>query len=399
MIREPSAVRPDWRERVEAVGLVYPTTPQPDGTELPYWYEAAAYVLTEAEVAELEAVTERLHGMCVEAAAFLASGALGDLGLPPDALEAVRASIAEAPPSLYGRFDLRHDGAGPAKLLEYNADTPTGLVEAAVAQWHWLQDLHPDRDQWNSLHDRLVAAWQRVARRTGRGTVHLAHSGQEESGEEWMTVAYLRDTAMLAGWLTYGLEVEQLGWDPTARRFVGLSDEPVEVCFKLYPWEDMLREPFGRRAVLSDVVWIEPLWKVVLSNKALLAALWHLYPGHENLLPAHLHEPGSLTEWVAKPLHGREGGGIRARAAGVSIDQPGRWGAEGYCYQQWAPLPDFDGNRAVVGSWVVDGVAAGCGIRESDSWITDERARFVPHWIDAPAPGTAQVRSWLEEDR
>ena len=41
--------------------------------------------------------------------------------------------------SLYGRLDLRFNGHGPAKLLEYNADTPTSIFEAAVFQWRWLE--------------------------------------------------------------------------------------------------------------------------------------------------------------------------------------------------------------------------------------------------------------------
>jgi glutathionylspermidine synthase len=136
---------------------------------------------------------------------------------------------------------------------------------------------------------------------------------------------------------------------------------------------------------------------VLLSNKALLAALWHLYPGHENLLPAYLNKPGDLTEWIAKPLHGREGDGIRVEAADFRYDKPGRYGGEGYCFQQWAPLPDFDGNRVVLGSWVVDGKAAGLGIRESESYITDYYARFVPHVIAAPRPDDATVQRWLAE--
>ena len=48
-------------------------------------------------------------------------------------------------------------------------------------------------------------------------------------------------------------------------------------------------------------------------------------------------------------------------------------------YQALAPVPVFDGNHAVVGSWVVDGVSCGVGIRESDGPITDNLSRFVPH--------------------
>ena len=94
-------------------------------------------------------------------------------GLPPRALELAKASLESDPISIYGRFDLRYDGQGPAQLYEYNADTPTGLIESSVAQWYWLQDVHPERDQWNSLHERLIGAWRKDARRIGP-VLHLA---------------------------------------------------------------------------------------------------------------------------------------------------------------------------------------------------------------------------------
>ncbi|GAA1822674.1 glutathionylspermidine synthase family protein [Planosporangium flavigriseum] len=401
MRRHPSTPRPGWRQTVESQGLVFPVTVCDDGSEIPYWYESAYYELTMSQVEELEEVTETLHGMAVEAARFLATGAMGNLGLPALALDLARDSLAKNPPSLYGRFDLRYDGTGPAKMLEYNADTPTGLLESAVAQYFWADDVFPDRDQWNSLHDRLVMAWRTQSLRFRSNTVHFAHSVADESGEEWMTVAYLRDTADQAGLDTVGLTVEDIGYDKATGRFVDLAETPIDTCFKLYPWEDMLAEEFGVY-VMTDpdsVTWLEPLWKVLLSNKALLAAMWHLYPDHPNLLPAYLVGPGPLTEWVAKPLHGREGANIRIHADGVRTTQPGGYGDEGWCYQQWCPLPDFDGNKAVLGSWIVDGKAAGVGIRESDSWVTDFYARFVPHVIDAPRPDEATIQRWLAESR
>lgn len=404
MRRIRTAPRPGWRERVESQGLVYPMTPARNGLgEQEYWFERAAYVLGPDEVDHLEGVTERAHEMCVEAARYLCSGALGDLGLPPGALEAARASLAAAPPSLYGRFDLRFDGRDgqPAKVLEYNADTPTGLVEASVAQWYWLQDVAPELDQWNSLHERLVEGWRGIRERTGLGLLHLAHLGAEKSGEEEMTVGYLRDCADQAGWSTRQLQVEQLGWNPDVQRFVGTDDDVIDVLFKLYPWEDVLWEDFGAHALTTleqgSTLWVEPLWKAVLSNKALLVALWRCFPGHENLLPASMDAPGGMTEWVKKPLHGREGDNIEVSSRDLSLVQPGGYGAEGFVYQQYVRMPDFDGNRAVVGSWVVDGRAAGCGIRESDSPVTDYYARFVPHHIDGPAPSPAQRADWLSE--
>ncbi|WP_456786996.1 glutathionylspermidine synthase family protein [Cellulomonas sp. P5_C5] len=392
--------RAGFLDAVRSQGLTYPTTRLEDGGEVPYWFEGAYYELTGPEVEHLESVTEQLHQMCVEAARFLATGAMGTLGLPAGTFDLVRESLAARPPSLYGRFDLAYDGTGPAKLLEYNADTPTGLIESSVVQWFWLQDVLPERDQFNSLHERLVRRWQLLGPDLPSNRVHFAHIDHDTAYEEWMTIVYVMDTAQQAGLETVGLTVGDIGFAAATGDFVDLADERIETCFKLYPWENMLREEFGRHVAADPgrVTWIEPLWKVVLSNKALLAALWHLYPHHENLLPSYLGSPGTLVDWVAKPLHGREGDAIRIHAAGIESTQPGPYGGEGYLYQQWCPLPDFDGNKAVVGSWVVGEHAAGVGIRESDGWVTDFYARFVPHAMTTPAPTLAQREEWLVED-
>lgn len=406
--------RPNWRDRVASQGLLFYDAPSGPGGASTYWAENACYRLTSAEVDYLETVTEQLHQMSVEAGRFLASGALGSLGLPPGALEVARASLEANAPSLYGRFDFAWDGRGHAKLLEYNADTPTGLLEASVIQWYWLEDTHGDLDQWNSLHERLVQAWRELAWRLPQAPVVFAHHPDSVGPEEEMTVAYLRDTADQAGLRTASLPIDAIGYDEARRCFVGEGTDVLRTCFKLYPWEDMLAEEFGRyvEPVASgprSTTWIEPPWKVLLSNKALLAALWQLYPGHECLLPAYLDGPRELTDWVAKPLHGREGAGIRVHVGGVDRVPVGgvdrvpvggagaRYGAEGYCYQQWSPVPSFEGHRPVLGCWVVDGKAAGLGIREGVGDITDDLARFVPHVIEAVRPDEATQAAWLTE--
>ncbi len=410
MRRVTHAPRDGWQQTVEEQGLVYSTTRGDDGIERPWWYEEAHYELSMAEVDELEAATDRLHRMSIEAARFLATGAMGTIGLTPLGFGVARESLEELfdgrAPSLYGRFDLRYDGTTPPKLLEYNADTPTGLLEASVVQWFWLEELHGDLDQWNSIHERLMATWGQMSRRLEHAPVWFAHHEDEETGEDLMTVTYLRDTAEQAGLDTRATTLGDIGWDDRAGRFVGRAGdgwEPIRTCFKLYPWETMLAESFGahieaRPNPASGTTWIEPPWKALLSNKALLAALWHLYPDDPLLLPAYLDGPHEMDAWVAKPLHGREGDNIRIHAPGIEHTQPGDNGAEGWCHQQWAPLPEFDDNKAVMGCWVVDGHAAGLGIRESDGWVTDFGARFVPHVITAERPDAETRARWIAED-
>ncbi|GAA3073526.1 glutathionylspermidine synthase family protein [Streptomyces roseofulvus] len=392
MERHTIEPRPGWQETVEEQGLVYPLTRYPDGSLRPYWDESAYYSFTLPEVEALEEVVEELHAMCLAAAAHIVErNRFADLGITdPRVAERVAESWRRRAelPSLYARFDLVYDGTGPAKMLEYNADTPTSLVEAASPQWFWMEERFPGADQWNSLHERLVDAWKRQAPLLPPGPVHFAHSESDELGEDLMTVAYLRETAEQAGLATEALSVERIGWDRLSRRFVDEKLRFIRSCFKLYPWEWLVTDRFGKH-VLSTLdngggsgttCWIEPAWKMLLSNKALLAILWELYPGHPNLLPAYLDGPRELattTGWAAKPLLGREG-------AGVTLHEPGSEPLvrdEPCCYQGLAPLPDFDGNRTLLGAWVVEDEAAGLGIRESAGPVTDEYARFLPHVI------------------
>ncbi|MFD6608967.1 glutathionylspermidine synthase family protein [Micromonospora chalcea] len=385
MRREASTPRPGWDEIIRAQGLVYVDTELPDGEIMSYWDETAAYSFTLDEVLRLEEATEELHRMSVAAAEHVvARRRYAEFGIPEWAAEAVARSLRENPPTLYGRFDLWYDGSGPPKMLEYNADTPTALVEASIVQWYWLEHTRPDADQWNSLHERLVGAWAKIGAGLHERRTHVLWSDEEESGEDQITAGYLAETARQAGLDVTLMPIQQVGWD--GRRFVDADDRPITTCFKLYPWEWMLAEPYGRPALDpgTPTTWIEPAWKLLLSNKALLAVLWELYPGHDYLLPAYLDSPRGMTEYVAKPLLGREGGSVRIVTGDTEITNPGIYGDEGFCYQEFRALPEFEGNRTVLGSWIVDGESAGAGVRESESLITDGYARFLPHYIDAP---------------
>jgi glutathionylspermidine synthase len=309
---------------------------------------------------------------------------MGTIGIGPQALELAAESLQAGDVDVYGRFDFIYDGqGGPAKMLEYNADTPTGLIEAAVAQWFWLQDVFPGKDQWNGIHEALIRQWKKVQYRTGMSTLHIAHSEVEESGEDWMTAAYMRDVASQAGWTTIGINMSDIGWDPNLNRFVDLDNFMISTIFKLYPWELMMKEPFGHRLLerSHNPRWVEPAWKMLLSNKALLAALWHLYPGHPNLLPAYLNTSGPLLSYIRKPLLGREGASMEIVTPRGSQATAGGYGAEGFVYQEFVPLPDFEGQHPVLGAWMVGTESAGLGIRETSGLITDDTSSFVPHRI------------------
>jgi glutathionylspermidine synthase len=198
--------------------------------------------------------------------------------------------------------------------------------------------------------------------------------------EDLMTTTYLRDTAEQAGYRTVGLHVGDIGYHHI-RGFTDLDEQPILNIFKLYPWEWMLREDFGKRLSPGLPYWIEPAWRMILSNKGVLPILWELFPEHPNILPAYT-EPAHLREWVKKPRLGREGENVEVVTATAREAHDGGYGAEAFVYQQYFSLPLYDGQHPIVGSWVVDQEAAGVGIRESEGLITRNESPFVPHIIE-----------------
>jgi glutathionylspermidine synthase len=366
--------RPDWRARVEAQGLVFHSARE-TGV---YWGEGAYYEFSANEIRTIEAATAELHAMCIATVRHVIERRrYAELGLEPIAVGMIERSWADQPPSLYGRMDLAFGPDGVPKLLEYNADTPTSLLEAAVIQWTWLADTFPHLDQATAMHDKLIATWRAHASRLGP----IVHFACVADLEDQMTIGYLRDTCEQAGLKTVGLVMEDVGWDATRGQLVDLDDRPITALFKLYPWEGLVLDDLATLLPEIPIVWIEPAWKMILSNKAILPILWELFPGHPNLLPAS-REPGCVGDaFVKKPVLGREGSNVTVVAPGVEQTTAGPYDDRGYVYQAYAELGEHDGMRPVIGAWLIAGAPAGIGIRETAGYVTSNTARFVPHVV------------------
>jgi glutathionylspermidine synthase len=376
--------RHDWRSTAEECGFDFHTL---DGER--YWDERAYYAFTLEEIErQIEEPTGEIDAMCLELVAHAVEdeSTLRRLQIPEAFWPLIAESWYRDEASLYGRLDLAFDGRGPAKLLEYNADTPTSIFETAVFQWTWLEQaierhiIPADADQFNSIHERLIEAWKKLG--DGR---HLHLAGMTESTEDAGTLAYLEDTAGQAGLATTSIDIEDIGWRDDGS-FVDLDNRSIELAFKLYPWEWMFRDAFGERLIQAPTRWIEPPWKAVLSNKGILALLWEMFPNHPNLLPAYFEDDPNAARlgasFVRKPIYSREGANVALVREGVTlVQQDGPYGAEGFVRQALAPLPNFSGQYPVLGSWLIDHIPCGLSIREDENPITGNTSRFLPHAI------------------
>lgn len=372
--------RKNWKSEMESVGFTYHTI---DGDR--YWTEDAYYEFTAAQVEKLESVTKELAEMCFEAVQYVIDNNLFDrLKLSPESAELIRRYWDADAPTLYGRFDLGWDGTGEPKMYEYNADTPTSLMEASIAQYYWKLAYFPEADQFNSIHEALVEQFQFIKGYLPvSATLHL--TCEDASEEDKRTTYYILDAAREAGIPVKFISIHDIGHNGDC--FVDLDEQPIEHMFKLYPWEWMEHEAFAEFAFRDISTWVEPVWKMVLSNKAILPILWKMYPNHPNLLESYFDEVGEpkiVGGHVRKPVYSREGANIELYDRdGSTMESTGEYGAEGHIVQQLYKLPNFgtadDPKYPVIGSWVVGATPCGIGIREDNSPITKNTSRFLPH--------------------
>jgi glutathionylspermidine synthase len=368
--------RNNWKEKVEAIGFNYHSL---DGL---YWDESAYYSFSLKEIEQIEKATQTIYNLCLEAVQHVIDHKLyNEFRIPSFIIPYLEKSWENDAPALYARMDLCVKD-GKIKLLEFNADTPTSLFEAAIVQWYWLQELHQHKDQFNSLHEKLVAYWKHLKDYLHPALLHFTCT--EDSLEDFTNTQYLRDCAVQAGFNTDFLYINAIGFDSNMNQFVDENDQPIKNIFKLYPWEWLLEDEFGQDISTDkgQCNWIEPCWKIILSNKALLPLLWKLFPNHENLLAAYDMANG-MTNYVKKPIFSREGANITLVKNGLLLSaSEGEYGKEGFIFQELFELPNFNGNYPVIGSWIIGQEPAGIGIRESNNLITNNTSRFIPHVIE-----------------
>lgn len=439
-----------------------------------YWNDEAAYELTPEAAEKLRLATEELHAMCLEAVDIVVASddLLTLFEIPPNMWEEVRRSWRARERDFLGRFDFMWDGRGEPKLAEYNADTPTILVETAVGQSMWstmMHQHHPNGFGWtfNALEQQITDALsgfllQFLSKATTERSMDKLHfAGVYESVEEREHLRYLAKLAREVGFTAQMVDMAHLdvvmgrvvatklqaGSIPTAVDNEGY--EMIDTIFKLYPYEWLAHENVGREAFResnvngndNDIIstkfprtrWIEPAWKLILGNKAILAVLWQRFPGHPNLLPAYFELPDDATSfesgfndsttnndsstqrtrgigYVAKPKFGREGQGIvyghkytyasdfvtaaeqqiySGYTATTSSSDGSSGGSNhdngvylGYpVYQQYFETATFSMRHIVIGSWVVGGVPSGFNFREDSTATTQDSSCFVPHYI------------------
>lgn len=145
MERKSLSPRDHWQQRVEAQGFHFHTL-----DDQPYWDESGCYVSKTRRLI-VERATYALNDMCLKAVEHVfANNLLATLQIPDRYHAWLHASWEREEHTFVGRFDLAMPHGGSPQAARIQRRHADFVPEAAVIQWTWLKDTHPEHDQFNS---------------------------------------------------------------------------------------------------------------------------------------------------------------------------------------------------------------------------------------------------------
>jgi glutathionylspermidine synthase len=365
---------------------------------------------------EISFATEQLGKIFARVAEVVRVGSTElwrELGYPEETWPAITLSGDYHAVTAIGRFDFVYTPQG-LKMLEFNSDTPTSIVEAfyangAVCDYFQVENInrHCDHDIRQVFTDMIS-----YYRDKGYATERIVFCSIVADNEDRGTTEYLLAQSGLPG--RY-VPLNELAYDPKQERLVAKTAtgefEVVDVLYRLHALEVMAKDrttkgfPIGPKLLElianKRLAVINPPIGFIAQTKALQALIWNLYESNvfftaeerdvirTYCLPTYLENQfHGKTAYVKKPFFGREGGAVSLfddtgyletkDTAKAYWDQP-------MVYQQRVELPtltvptetgEFTG-KLLFGSFVLGGKPSAI-VARVDKEITGNLSYFLP---------------------
>lgn len=290
--------------------------------------------------------------------------------------------------SKYARFDFAIDDHGSIKLLELNADTPTGYVESSVVT-PWMCSQHNLWTPNTDMQKHVKEAW---ARDTPDYAACIAYGDHaEDSGTINMLVkhsgSHVQCIDCLDLWVDEG--------------YLKVGEETINSLFALYPKEWMAIDDGGDALSYAietgNVKILNSLHSIILQSKGLQAVIWafhelgvDFYTQEEHLIIEHYMLPTYNQavfdeSYVSKSMFGREGGSVRIFDKNGEILAEDHDGFDTSCffsrvYQKKAQMTTIDLDHGtfhlLTGVFVINGTPCGL-LGRAGGLITGNDSHFV----------------------
>ena len=377
---------------LEELGFTWHT--DADGSK---YVSDALVQITSEEAEAYYTATNEIYDMYVEAAEYVIENDLFfDLGIPFNLVDAIKKSWEnDVHWHIYGRFDLAGGIDGEQiKLIEFNADTPTGLFETALLQWALLKHNNMDEEsQFNNVYEaisnnfkRLICLFDELETFDERyDNWKILFSSIAGNDEEEATTKLLQQMATDAGFNTSFEYLENTHFDEDG--IYDADENKYEYWFKLYPWEDIAHDEPELATTLTNImdsqeaIILNPAYTLLFQSKGMLKILYDLFPDSPYLLRTSF-EPLQGLKQVEKTVFGREGANTKIIDSNGSelLKTDGPYDNYKKVYQEYVDFPkDSNGNKYQAGVFFAF-EACGMSFRKGGE-VMDNMSKFVGHVI------------------
>ena len=364
--------------------------------------DGSSYVADEiVEVSEIEAenyykAVNEIYEMFATAGDYIVENNLfHDIGIPFNLVPMIQHSWENDPNwHLYGRFDLAGGIDGqPIKLIEFNADTPTGLFETSVIQWAILQHNNLEDKQFNDVYNAISENFKRLVTldsdtssfEENYSGLKILFSSYFGNAEEEKTVRLLQKMANDSGFITDFEYLDKVKFSEDG--VFNSKDEKFEYWFKLYPWEDIgfaeteLATTLQKIQLEHKAIILNPAYTLLFQSKGMLKILYELFPNSPYLLETSF-EPLENKKFIEKKMFGREGANTKIydEVGELLEEHGGEYENYQSIFQEYIEFPkDEKGDKYQAGVFFA---FEGCGLAfRKGGNILNNTSKFVGHII------------------
>lgn len=304
---------------------------------------------------------------------------------------------------LTGRFDFAFQNKTKRLVcFEYNADSASTLLECGRIQTKWGESVGLGDSNTRSAGFHVERLLRRAWRETGvKGRVHFCVDDDREEQYTAMICLENAEAVGLEGKLC--VMFDEFHFDEHGR-ILDADNFPVTTIWKTWMWETAIadlekaeaeRGPNWKRSPqekvrlcdlllgpeeYGEMIVLEPMWKLIPSNKAILPLIYKNHPEHPAILRSEYELSDALKSsgYAEKPIVGRVGRNVTLRdgSGEVTAHTEGNFGDRQMVYQELFDLECYDGYYAIIGAWMIGDGFGGVGVREDSTKITGLESPF-----------------------
>ncbi|SOE19890.1 Glutathionylspermidine synthase preATP-grasp [Spirosomataceae bacterium TFI 002] len=360
------------------------------------WYGGKDYLIQDmlglyaSEVIYLKQFTSDAFELMQKATnKIIAENQLSYLGIPEFFHQTIKYSWEnkEDNPFLIGRFDFSGGiDRLPARMIEFNADTCTMLPETITWQATQLKQLPVMREQHNQLRADLIDTLRKIRKNINFDDAFFLASSFGYQ-EDVINCNAVISSAIEAGFNGFYTDIKHVEFSEEDGIFYELGPgefQPVDVWFKIVPWDWMFNEEpklakiLARIIELKKCVVLNPPYTSIWQNKKFLAYIQEHFPNH--IFAETFLSPTGLTSYVEKPIYGRIGENIKI-VGEKNASSKGEYAQQEKIYQKYYPLATDNRGEYYQGGMFYSQVPSAINFRVQEHPIIGEDSEFISHFI------------------